>query len=150
MALQFHDVTVLEVDVKGCIKLSNMLLLLCAMCWINICTSVLPCAESMHVVYLCFAVPHFHDMTALEVELKGRSIPLNVVLHPYAIYLPGSYMICSTVKKLFTVSYLFCVCEIFFMIFLPQLDIKMMTRSALTVGCKEMIEWCWKWVVLSI
>ena len=46
-------------------------------------------------------------MTALEVELKGRSIPLNVVLHPYAMYLPGSYLVGSTVKKLFTVSELF-------------------------------------------
>ncbi|KAL8567948.1 hypothetical protein ACOMHN_029123 [Nucella lapillus] len=50
------------------------------------------------------AVAAFHDMTALEVELKGRSIPLNVVLHPYAMYLPGSYLVGNTVKRLFTMA----------------------------------------------
>ncbi|XP_076461366.1 deleted in lung and esophageal cancer protein 1-like isoform X2 [Babylonia areolata] len=49
-------------------------------------------------------VPTFHDMTALEVELKGRSIPLNVVLHPYAMFLPGSYLVGNTTKRLFTMA----------------------------------------------
>ncbi|KAK7110848.1 deleted in lung and esophageal cancer protein 1-like isoform X2 [Littorina saxatilis] len=50
------------------------------------------------------AVPPFRDMTALEIELKGRSTPLNVVLHPYALYLPGSYLVGTTIKKLFTMA----------------------------------------------
>ena len=28
----------------------------------------------------------FVDVTALEIEVKGESIPLNVVLHPYATH----------------------------------------------------------------
>ncbi|KAK7508441.1 hypothetical protein BaRGS_00000007 [Batillaria attramentaria] len=50
------------------------------------------------------AVPPFRDLTGLEIELKGNSIPLNVVLHPYALYLPGSHLVATTVKKLFTMA----------------------------------------------
>lgn len=53
-----------------------------------------------------FADLKFCDLTGLEIELKGRSVPLNVVLHPYALYLSGSHLFGTTVKKLFTVSYL--------------------------------------------
>lgn len=46
----------------------------------------------------------FTDMTALEIELKGQSIPLNVILHPYALYIPGSYLVGNTIKRLFTMA----------------------------------------------
>ncbi|PVD31091.1 hypothetical protein C0Q70_10369 [Pomacea canaliculata] len=46
----------------------------------------------------------FCDLTGLEIELKGRSVPLNVVLHPYALYLSGSHLFGTTVKKLFTMA----------------------------------------------
>jgi hypothetical protein len=46
-------------------------------------------------------------MTALQIEMKGKSIPLNVVLHPYAIYMPGSYLVGHTIKRLFTVRCMF-------------------------------------------
>ena len=51
-----------------------------------------------------FTVTESRDFTALEVEVKGSSIPLNVVLHPYAIYIPGQNLVGTTVKKLFAVS----------------------------------------------
>ena len=32
------------------------------------------------------SVAPFVDVTALEIEVKGESTPLNVVLHPYATH----------------------------------------------------------------
>lgn len=49
-------------------------------------------------------VKQFKDMTALEVEVKGKSVPLSVVLHPYAVYSPGQSLVGTTIKKLVTVS----------------------------------------------
>ena len=46
----------------------------------------------------------FKDVTALEIEVKGKSVPLNVVLHPYAVYAPGQILVGTTIKKLVTVS----------------------------------------------
>ena len=48
-------------------------------------------------------VAPFVDVTALEVEVKGESTPLNVVLHPYAIHVPGKNLIGTTLKKMVTV-----------------------------------------------
>lgn len=55
------------------------------------------------IVYV-ISVKESRDYTALEIEVKGSSIPLNVVLHPYAIYIPGQNLVGTTVKKLFAVS----------------------------------------------
>ncbi|KAK3588190.1 hypothetical protein CHS0354_012251 [Potamilus streckersoni] len=44
------------------------------------------------------------DFTALEVEVKGRSVPLNVVIHPYAVYLTGPNLIGSSLKKMITMA----------------------------------------------
>lgn len=49
-------------------------------------------------------VKQFKDMTALEIEVKGKSVPLSVVLHPYAVYSPGQNLVGTTIKKLVTVS----------------------------------------------
>ncbi|ESO99858.1 hypothetical protein LOTGIDRAFT_238688 [Lottia gigantea] len=46
----------------------------------------------------------FKDVTAMEIEVKGKSVPLNVVLHPYAIYIPGKTLVGSSVKKSFTMA----------------------------------------------
>ena len=46
----------------------------------------------------------FKDVTALEIEVKGKSVPLNVVLHPYAVCAPGQNLVGTTIKKLVTVS----------------------------------------------
>ena len=35
---------------------------------------------------LHISVAPFVDVTALEIEVKGESTPLNVVLHPYATH----------------------------------------------------------------
>ena len=46
----------------------------------------------------------FRDITGLEVEVKGVCIPLNVVLHPYAMFVSAPALVGSTIKRLFTVS----------------------------------------------
>ena len=46
----------------------------------------------------------FVDVTALEIEVKGESTPLNVVLHPYATHVPGKNLVGTTLKKMITVA----------------------------------------------
>ena len=46
----------------------------------------------------------FVDVTALEIEVKGESTPLNVVLHPYATHVPGKNLVGTTLKKMITVT----------------------------------------------
>lgn len=46
----------------------------------------------------------FRDLTGLEMEVKGECIPLNVVLHPYALFVSASTLVGSTVKRLFTMA----------------------------------------------
>ena len=46
----------------------------------------------------------FVDVTALEIEVKGKSTPLNVVLHPYATHVPGKNLVGTTLKKMITVT----------------------------------------------
>ncbi|XP_071102579.1 deleted in lung and esophageal cancer protein 1-like [Haliotis cracherodii] len=48
--------------------------------------------------------PIYCDTVGLEIEVKGKSVPLNIVLHPYAIFLPGKNPIGTTIKKLFTMA----------------------------------------------
>ena len=91
--------TALEVEFKGRMQHISE----------HFCAIRMPWAQNIYTCTFCVAVPPFHDMTALEVELKGRSIALNVVLHPYAMYLPGSYLVGTTVKRLFTVSSFFSI-----------------------------------------
>ena len=57
----------------------------------------------MIIIFLFISVAPFVDVTALEIEVKGESIPLNVVLHPYAIHVPGKNLIGTTLKKMVTV-----------------------------------------------
>ncbi|XP_033743778.1 deleted in lung and esophageal cancer protein 1-like isoform X2 [Pecten maximus] len=44
------------------------------------------------------------DLTAMEIEVKGNSVPLNVVLHPYAVYVPGRSLMETTIKKRVTMA----------------------------------------------
>ncbi|BFZ02531.1 hypothetical protein BsWGS_05570 [Bradybaena similaris] len=46
----------------------------------------------------------FKDITALGVEMKGKCVPLNVVLHPYALIIQAPILRGSSVKKLFTMA----------------------------------------------
>ncbi|KAK6165505.1 hypothetical protein SNE40_022422 [Patella caerulea] len=46
----------------------------------------------------------FKDVTALEVEVKGKCVPLNIVLHPYAIYIPGKLLVGTSIKKIFSMA----------------------------------------------
>ena len=46
----------------------------------------------------------FVDVTALEIEVKGESTPLNVVLHPYATHVPGKNLVGTTLKKMIKVT----------------------------------------------
>ena len=46
----------------------------------------------------------FVDVTALEIEVKGESTPLNVVLHPYATHVPGKNLVGTRLKKMITVT----------------------------------------------
>ncbi|XP_064614552.1 LOW QUALITY PROTEIN: deleted in lung and esophageal cancer protein 1-like [Liolophura sinensis] len=48
---------------------------------------------------LLASMPAFEDKTVLEVEVKGKCVPLNVVLHPYAMIIPGTFLVGVTVKK---------------------------------------------------
>ncbi|KAH9519059.1 Deleted in lung and esophageal cancer protein 1 [Bulinus truncatus] len=47
---------------------------------------------------------HSTDITGVEIEVKGNCVPLNVVLHPYAIILQPSALIGTTIKRLFTMA----------------------------------------------
>ncbi|XP_060064823.1 deleted in lung and esophageal cancer protein 1-like [Ylistrum balloti] len=49
-------------------------------------------------------VRKLHDLTAMEIEVKGNSVPLNVVLHPYAVYVPGRSLMETTIKKRVTMA----------------------------------------------
>ncbi|CAG2230526.1 unnamed protein product [Mytilus edulis] len=60
--------------------------------------------DSVSEIILNTDVKESRDYTALEIEVKGSSIPLNVVLHPYAIYIPGQNLVGTTVKKLFAMA----------------------------------------------
>ncbi|WAQ94358.1 DLEC1-like protein, partial [Mya arenaria] len=51
-----------------------------------------------------FHMPPFTDVTALEIEVKGESSPLSVVLHPYSIHVPGKNLVGVTVKKMVTMA----------------------------------------------
>lgn len=42
---------------------------------------------------------NIREVIALEVELKGNSIPYSVLLHPPAIVIPGSVLEGTTVKR---------------------------------------------------
>ena len=50
------------------------------------------------------SVSPFVDVTALEIEVKGESTPLNVVLHPYATHVPVKNLVGTTLKKMITVT----------------------------------------------
>ncbi|CAC5401955.1 unnamed protein product [Mytilus coruscus] len=60
--------------------------------------------DSVSEIILNTDVKESRDYTALEIEVKGSSIPLNVVLHPYAIHIPGQNLVGTTVKKLFAMA----------------------------------------------
>lgn len=60
--------------------------------------------DNVSEIFLNSDVKESRDYTALEVEVKGSSIPLNVVLHPYAIYIPGQNLVGTTIKKLFAMA----------------------------------------------
>lgn len=55
-------------------------------------------------MYFICSVPPFRDVTALEIEVKGESEPLSVVLHPYSMHVPGKNLVGTTLKKMITVS----------------------------------------------
>lgn len=38
-------------------------------------------------------------MTSLQVEVKGRCEDFNVILQPYAVYIPGKILVETSVKK---------------------------------------------------
>nr|XP_055038196.1 deleted in lung and esophageal cancer protein 1 isoform X1 [Misgurnus anguillicaudatus] len=44
---------------------------------------------------------HFNDVTVLEVEVRGSTEPLKVLLEPYAILIPGEIFIHTTIRKKF-------------------------------------------------
>lgn len=46
----------------------------------------------------------FGDVTALEIEVKGESVPLSVVLHPYSMLIPGKHLMGTTLKKMVTMA----------------------------------------------
>ncbi|CAL1533794.1 unnamed protein product [Lymnaea stagnalis] len=46
----------------------------------------------------------YRDVTGLQMEVKGKCLPLNVVLHPYGIFIQSSCLIGSSVKRLFTMA----------------------------------------------
>ena len=54
---------------------------------------------------LLILVPPFTDVTALEIEVKGESVPLSVVLHPYSMHVPGKNLVGTTLKKMVTVRH---------------------------------------------
>ena len=62
----------------------------------------------LHISQLRFLYPisvaPFVDVTALEIEVKGESTPLNVVLHPYATHVSGKNLVGTTLKKMITVT----------------------------------------------
>ncbi|XP_053374594.1 deleted in lung and esophageal cancer protein 1-like isoform X2 [Mercenaria mercenaria] len=49
-------------------------------------------------------MPPFADVTALEIEVKGESVPLSVVLHPYSMHVPGKNLVGTTLKKMVTMA----------------------------------------------
>ncbi|XP_052246606.1 deleted in lung and esophageal cancer protein 1-like isoform X3 [Dreissena polymorpha] len=49
-------------------------------------------------------MPPFMDVTALEIEVKGESSPLSVVLHPYSMHVPGKNLVGTTLKKMVTMA----------------------------------------------
>ncbi|XP_060555800.1 deleted in lung and esophageal cancer protein 1-like isoform X2 [Ruditapes philippinarum] len=49
-------------------------------------------------------MPPFADLTALEIEVKGESSPLSVVLHPYSMHVPGKNLVGTTLKKMVTMA----------------------------------------------
>ncbi|KAK3108686.1 hypothetical protein FSP39_013370 [Pinctada imbricata] len=60
--------------------------------------------ETMSEIILNNDMKQFRDVTAMEVEVKGKSVSLNVVLHPYGIYVPGQNLLGTTVKKIVTMA----------------------------------------------
>ncbi|XP_061179869.1 deleted in lung and esophageal cancer protein 1-like isoform X2 [Saccostrea echinata] len=60
--------------------------------------------ETMSEMFMNSDLKQFKDVTALEIEVKGKSVPLNVVLHPYAVYAPGQNLVGTTIKKLVTMA----------------------------------------------
>lgn len=58
----------------------------------------------VNFIWIYFTVTLSKDLTALEIEVKGESVPLNVVLHPYAVFVPGQYLVGTTLKNLVTVG----------------------------------------------
>ena len=62
------------------------------------------CKESNQTNLSHISVAPFVDVTALEIEVKGESTPLNVVLHPYATHVPGKNLVGTTLKKMITIT----------------------------------------------
>ncbi|XP_041367117.1 deleted in lung and esophageal cancer protein 1-like [Gigantopelta aegis] len=50
------------------------------------------------------SIVQYRDVTGLEIEAKGSAVTPNVVLHPYAMYVPGPHLVGTTIKKLFTMA----------------------------------------------
>ena len=61
---------------------------------------------------LYFSEPKVNDMTALEVEVKGECVPLEVIVQPYAVYIPGQVMVETSVKRPLRVR--ICTCKAHF------------------------------------
>ncbi|XP_069130810.1 deleted in lung and esophageal cancer protein 1-like isoform X4 [Argopecten irradians] len=60
--------------------------------------------ESTEIFPPSSGLRRLQDLTAMEIEVKGNSVPLNVVLHPYAVYVPGRSLMETTVKKRVTMA----------------------------------------------
>ncbi|KAL5006767.1 hypothetical protein ScPMuIL_015573 [Solemya velum] len=60
--------------------------------------------DSVSEIFLPNDVTQSREVTALELEVKGESVPLNVVLHPYAVFVPGQYLVGTTLKNLVTMA----------------------------------------------
>ena len=50
------------------------------------------------------AVPSYRDLTVIAIDVKGGCVQPDVVLHPYAVYVPGTHLISTTFNRLITVS----------------------------------------------
>ena len=56
------------------------------------------------MIVLVTTEKEMQDLTALEVEVKGTCEPFSVLLQPYAIYIPGTVLVNTPVKRQFRVS----------------------------------------------
>ncbi|KAL4222937.1 Deleted in lung and esophageal cancer protein 1 [Mactra antiquata] len=60
--------------------------------------------EMSEIIIPAGDVAPFGDVTALEIEVKGESEPLSVVLHPYSMHVPGKSLVGTTLKKMITMA----------------------------------------------